>query len=103
MSTSSQQYLNSVSQGEKTTHYYKTAKNHLSTMTTAQGPRVPQPMGNQPISTALLTRNHLVNHQQPIPPPVSQSVGPNLSYAFNSQPTQIAQVPMTIPNSMNAT
>ena len=38
LSTSSQQYLNSVSQGEKTPHYYKTAKNHLSIMTTAQGP-----------------------------------------------------------------
>ena len=60
-------------------------------------------MGNQPISTAHLTRNHLVNHQQPIPPPVSQSVGPNVSYAFNPQPTQITQVPMTIPHSMNAT
>merc|ERR1711873_109992 len=42
LSTSSQQYLNSVSQGEKTPHYYRTAKNHLSTMTNAQGPRVPQ-------------------------------------------------------------
>ena len=41
LSTSSQQYLNSISQGEKTPHYYKTARNHLSTMTTAQGPRVP--------------------------------------------------------------
>ena len=71
-------------------------------MTTAQGPRVPQPMGNQPVSTAQLTRNHLVNLQQPIPPPVSQSVGQNLSYTFNSHPIQITQVPLTIPQSINA-
>ena len=60
-------------------------------------------MGNQPISTAHPTRNHLADHQQPIPPPVSQSVEPNVSYAFNSQPTLITQVPITIPHPMNAT
>ena len=38
LSKSSQQYLNSVSQCEKTPHYYRTEKHHLSTMTNAQGP-----------------------------------------------------------------
>ena len=93
LSLSSQQYLDSVSQGQKTPHYYKTAKNHLKIMTTAQGPRVPQPMG-KPIFTA---------HQQPIPPQVPQSVGHNPSYEFNSQPIQTSQVPKTIPTSLNAT
>merc|ERR1712240_325686 len=51
-------------------------------------------MGNQPIFTA---------HQQPIHPQVSQSVGHNSGYEFNSQPIQISQVPRTIPSSLNAT
>merc|ERR1712240_606258 len=93
LSLSSQQFLDSVSQGQKTPHYYKTAKNHLKIMTTAQGPRVPQPMG-KPIFNA---------HQQPIPPQVPQSVGHNPNYEFNSQPIQTLQVPQTIPTSLNAT
>ena len=59
-------------------------------------------MGNQPVSAAQPMRNHPMHQQQPIPPPVSQPVGPNLSYTFNSQPAQITQVPLTIPQSINA-
>ena len=99
MSTSSQQCLNNISQGEKTPRYYKTARNYLTTTTNAQRPRVPQPMGNQPIPSAHPTRNH----QQPIPPPVSQSVESHVSYAINPQPTLITQVPITVPPPMNAT
>ena len=51
LSTPVQQYLDGISQGEKTPHYYRTARNHLQTKTTAQAPMVPQPMGNQPVST----------------------------------------------------
>ena len=76
--------------------YYKTAKNYLTTTTNAQGPRVPQPMGNQFIPSAHPTRNN----QQLIPPPVSQSVGSHVSYTINPQPTQ---VPITVPPPMNAT
>ena len=47
-----QQYLSEISQGEKTPQYYRTAKNHLQTKTTAQAPVVPQPIGNRPVSTA---------------------------------------------------
>ena len=80
LSTPVQQYLSGISQGEKTPHYYRTAKNHLLTKTTAQAPMVPQPMGNRPIS----------NPQpipQSIPPLVSQPVKQNLIYTINSQPT----------------
>ena len=70
--------------------------------TTAQGPQVAQPMGNQPVSAAQPMRNHPAHQQQPIPPPVSQPVGPNLSYTFNSQPAQTTQVPLTIPQSISA-
>ena len=49
---------------------------------------VPQPMGNQPISSP-----------QPIPPLVSQPVRPNLIYTINSQPTHTSQIPITISQS----
>ena len=93
LSLSSQQYLDSVSQGQKTPDYYKTAKNHLKIMSTTQGPRVPQPMG-KPIYTT---------QQQPIPSQVPQFVGHNLNHGFNSQPIQTSQVPQTIPTPLNAT
>ena len=97
LSTPAQQYLSGISQGEKTPHYYRTAKNYLQTKTTAEAPKVPQPMGNPPVS----------NPQpipQSIPPPVSQPVGPNLIYTI-SQPThaaQVPQVPITISHPTNA-
>ena len=75
LSTPVQQYLNGISQGEKTPHYYRTAKNHLLTKTTAQGPQVAQPMGNQPVSAAQPMRNHPAHQPQSMPPPVSQPVG----------------------------
>ena len=93
LSLSSQQYLDSVSQGQKTPHYYNTAKNHLKIMSTTEGPRVPQPMG-KPIYTT---------QQQPIPSQVSQSVGHNPNHEFNSQPIQTSQVPQIIPTPLNAT
>ena len=40
------QYLSSISQGERTPQYYRTAKNQLLTKTITQGPQVAQPMGN---------------------------------------------------------
>ena len=82
LSKPSQEYLNSVSQGTKTPHYYRTAKHHLSTLTNGQGPQVAQPMSNRHILTA---------HQQPIPPTVLQPVGQSLSYPQPIQPTPTAQ------------
>ena len=106
MSTPVQQYLNGISQGEKTPYYYRTAKNHLLTKTTTQGPVVAQPIGNQPVSNAQAPMdpqpmgNQPISNPQPIlqsiPPLVSQPVRSNLIYTINSQPTHTSQIPVTI-------
>ena len=99
LSTPVQQYLNGISQGEKTPHYYRTAKNHLPTKTIAQAPMVPQPMENRPVSTAQAPMvpqpmgNRPVYNPQSIPPLVSQPVGSNLIFTINSKLTHAAQVP----------
>ena len=63
LSVPSEQYLKAISQGEKTPKYYRTARQHLHTMTQAPPthiPRVPQPMGtqghSQPISYNLVNK-----------------------------------------------
>ena len=59
-------------------------------------------MANQPVSAAQLIINHPIHQQYQIPPPMSQPVGPNLNYPNNSQPAQTTQVPLMIPQSINA-
>ena len=96
LSITSEQYLDTISQGEKTPQYYRTSWHHLHTSTHAptQIPRVPQPMGTQPVS-------HPPPVSNLISQPVSQDYGTNLNSVhtintINSQPTQISQATVQI-------
>ena len=86
LSIPSEQYLSTISQGEKTPQYYRTARNHLHTRTQAQSPNkipvVPLPMGNHSVSNPQPVR-------QPIPPPISQPVSLNYNTNTNSFYTSI--------------
>ena len=75
LSVPSEQYLGTISQGEKTPQYYRTARHHLHTRTNAHAPtqilRVPKPMGMQPVSNPQPLSQPL---SQPIPQPIPSSV-----------------------------
>ena len=90
------QYVNGISQGEKTPQYYRTAKNQLLTKTITQGLQVAQPIGNQTVSTVQSVRYHPTHQPQLIPFPVSQSVGSNVSYTQPSHITQVTQIPLSV-------